>query len=42
MMAKKPADRPSAMADVAVQLRQMRLFDRDPQPPVAEGDAGSN
>lgn len=41
MMAKKPADRPAAMADVARQLRQIRLFDRDPEPPAAAAAEGT-
>ncbi|MFM8283227.1 MAG: serine/threonine-protein kinase [Planctomycetaceae bacterium] len=40
MMAKKPAERPTA-ADVARQIRQIRLFERDPAPPDDEpGDGG--
>jgi len=32
MLAKRPADRPQSMREVAIQLRAMRLLDRLPQP----------
>lgn len=42
MMAKRAADRPAA-GDVARQLHQLRLYDRDVTPPaVADGGDGSN
>ncbi len=40
MMAKRPVDRPASMADFLEEFRDMKMFERPPQPPAEEVGAG--